>query len=135
MTGCGDTKTSDAPAAPAAPVEGGEAAATEGAATDAEPAAEGLSAEVTEALASLTPEQREVVLAQGICPVSEHGLGTMGAPLPVDIDGKVYYVCCEGCVETLKEDPAKYLANLPGAQANAADAEPADGATDEAAGG
>jgi YHS domain-containing protein len=140
MTGCGgESKTSDEPATPvpSAPADGEEAAATDGAATEGEPAAEGLSAEVAEALAAFTPVEREAVLAQKICPVTEEELGSMGPPIPVEIDGKTYYVCCEACIDGLKEEPEKYLANLPGAQADAADAvtdAPADGAADAAGG-
>lgn len=130
MTGCGGetTTTDDAatPAAPAVPADGedaaGEAGATDGAATDGGPAAEGLSADVIEALAAFSPAEREAVLAQKICPVAEEELGSMGPPIPVEIDGKTYYVCCEACVDSLKEEPEKYLANLPGAQTQATDA-------------
>ena len=33
------------------------------------------------------------------------GLGTM----PVSFKGKTYYVCCSGCRDAFKEDPAKYV--------------------------
>jgi hypothetical protein len=55
----------------------------------------------------------------------------MGPPIPVEIDGKTYYVCCEACVDGLKEEPEKYLANI-GVTADAAtdagEAAPADDA-------
>jgi YHS domain-containing protein len=140
MTGCGgEASTTDEPAAPPAAPAGEEeaagdadAAATDGASTD------GLTADQVEAFASLSPAEREAVIAQRICPVTEEGLGTMGPPLPVEIGGKTYYVCCEGCVDGLKEDPEKYLAKIGVTYeaATAAETAPADDAAEgDAAGG
>jgi YHS domain-containing protein len=64
-------------------------------------------------LASLPADERAAVEAQVICPVSEHKLGGMGAPIKVTVDGRDVYICCESCKEPLLADPAKYLANLP----------------------
>jgi YHS domain-containing protein len=136
MTGCGgEATTTDEPATPAATDDAaddeeaaGDADAADGAAT------EGLTADQVEAFASLSPAEREAVIAQKICPVTEEGLGTMGPPLPVEIGGKTYYVCCEGCIDGLKEDPEKYLANIGvtyEAATDAAEAAPAE----DAAGG
>jgi YHS domain-containing protein len=141
MTGCGgDTTTTDKPATPAAPATpadgedaAGDAGATDGAAT------EGAAAEENEALASFSPAEREAVLAQKICPVTEEELGSMGPPIAVAIGDKTYYVCCEACIDSLKEEPEKYLANIgvtAAAPTEGAEAAPADGAAgDSAAGG
>jgi YHS domain-containing protein len=43
------------------------------------------------------------------CPVTGAKLGSMGAPVPVSIDGRTIYVCCAGCVEKLKQNPQKHL--------------------------
>jgi YHS domain-containing protein len=141
MTGCGgETTTTDEPAAPSAAPAGEEEAAgdADAAATDGGAATDGLTADQVEAFASLSPAEREAVIAQKICPVTEEPLGSMGPPLPVEIDGKTYYVCCEGCVDGLKEDPEKHLATIGVTYEAATGAEtaPADDAAEgDAAGG
>lgn len=43
------------------------------------------------------------------CPVTGARLGSMGEPVPVNIDGRIVHVCCSGCVTKLKQNPQKYL--------------------------
>jgi membrane fusion protein, copper/silver efflux system len=62
----------------------------------------------------LSPEDQRLVAEQKICPVTGAALGSMGTPKRVMIDGRVVFVCCDGCTSTLKKDPAKYLAKLSG---------------------
>jgi hypothetical protein len=47
---------------------------------------------------------------QTICPVTGQKLGSMGRPIPVSANGETIYVCCQGCVEAVQAEPAKYLA-------------------------
>ena len=54
----------------------------------------------------------KVVAKQKICPVSGKSLGSMGQPVKVGINGEDVLVCCEGCVDRLKNNPNKYLVNL-----------------------
>ena len=35
---------------------------------------------------------------QKTCPVTGQPLGSMGAPVPVTVNGQTIYLCCEGCV-------------------------------------
>lgn len=60
--------------------------------------------------------------AQTVCPVTGEKLGSMGPPIPVQVKGRTVYVCCEGCVNSLRRNPEKYLSSrLPrdlGAKAN-----------------
>ena len=44
-----------------------------------------------------------------ICPVTGEKIGDMGEPAHYEYKGKVYNFCCEGCVETFKENPEKYV--------------------------
>ncbi len=67
---------------------------------------------IQKGLADLSPEDRRSATKQHVCPVSGEMLGTMGAPLKVDVDGQQVWICCEGCRDKLLEDPAKYLAKL-----------------------
>jgi len=46
---------------------------------------------------------------QTVCPVMG---GKIDTSLFVDAGGKRIYVCCEGCIEKVKADPAKYIAQL-----------------------
>lgn len=57
-------------------------------------------------LASLTVEQQQRCLA------NDAKLGSMGDPLPVEVEGKKPWVCCAGCEPRLKAEPARYLAKL-----------------------
>jgi YHS domain-containing protein len=67
---------------------------------------------VRQALAKLSSEDREAVLKQGTCPVTGEQLGSMGPPYKTTVKGQVIFLCCEGCEETIKKDPDKYLAKL-----------------------
>lgn len=88
--------------------------------TKAEPSLDdGMSAEMLAALDKLSPEDRALVEKQGICPVAEFQLGSMGTPQKVDVNGRPVFICCEGCRESLLEEPDKYLARL--AHRNTAD--------------
>jgi Cu(I)/Ag(I) efflux system membrane fusion protein len=64
-------------------------------------------------LAKLSPDDRAAAEKQRLCVVSGELLGSMGAPLKVDVDGRHVWICCEGCQEPLLESPAEYLAKLP----------------------
>lgn len=60
----------------------------------------------------LPMQQRTVALRQRICPVTEQPLGSMGKPILVRVAGREVYVCCEGCIETLRNSPEEYLTRL-----------------------
>jgi hypothetical protein len=70
-------------------------------------------AEVVDALAKLSPEDRALAEAQKTCPVTGELLGSMGVPIKVTVQGRDAFVCCEGCVDELKNDFAKYEDKLP----------------------
>jgi hypothetical protein len=78
----------------------------------AAPADNGQDAEIEANLAMLTPEQRQIAETQKTCPVSGEPLGSMGVPIPVEVQGQTVLVCCDGCDEQVKENPEKYLAKL-----------------------
>ncbi len=63
-------------------------------------------------LAKLSPEDAAAVERQHFCPVSGEMLGTMGAPLPVEVNGQRVWICCVGCKDQLLENPDEYLAKL-----------------------
>lgn len=70
-------------------------------------------AEINEALAKLSPEDRALAEKQKTCPVTDEPLGSMGAPIKVTVEGREAFVCCEGCVDELKNNFAKYEEKLP----------------------
>jgi Cu(I)/Ag(I) efflux system membrane fusion protein len=61
----------------------------------------------------LSEEDLRLVARQGICPVTELPLDSMGGPIPVDIEGRRVFICCKGCETRLKSDPGMYLAKIP----------------------
>ncbi len=68
--------------------------------------------DVAVTLAKLADGDREAAIAQKICPVSEHALGSMGLPVKVDVKGREVFICCEGCRDMLVKEPEKFLTNL-----------------------
>lgn len=70
-------------------------------------------AEINEALAKLSPDDRALAEKQKTCPVTDEPLGSMGTPIKVTVEGREAFVCCEGCVDELKNNFAKYEEKLP----------------------
>ena len=46
------------------------------------------------------------------CPVTNAKLGSMGDPIPVEVEGRKVWTCCAACPPKLKAQPAMYLARL-----------------------
>jgi len=67
---------------------------------------------MTAELAKLSPEDRASAEKQHFCPVTGEMLGTMGAPLKMDVKDQTVWICCEGCEKKLLENPDEYLAKL-----------------------
>ena len=65
-------------------------------------------------LAPAAPSAVKPVTAeeQKTCPVTGAKLGSMGAPIAVEVAGRKVWICCEACAPKLKASPAKYLAKL-----------------------
>lgn len=53
------------------------------------------------------------IQAQDVCPVSGQPLGSMGDPIAVSVGNETLYVCCSGCIDTVKEHPEKYFTAKP----------------------
>lgn len=62
-----------------------------------------------EGVALLPASERELALHQRTCPVTKQPLGSMGKPIRVNVAGRSVFVCCEGCVNRLKNAPQQYL--------------------------
>ena len=52
------------------------------------------------------------IQAQRLCPVSHQPLGDHGRPAKITVDGQSVFVCCNACVDPVKEDPDLYLARI-----------------------
>jgi hypothetical protein len=63
-------------------------------------------------LAKLSAEDAASAEKQHVCPVSGKMLGTMGAPIKVDVKGTQVWICCEGCREELLANADTYLEKL-----------------------
>jgi hypothetical protein len=64
-------------------------------------------------LEGLSAEDRPLADRQKLCPVTNKPLGSMGTPTRVVVSGRLVFLCCDGCEDALKKEPAKYFAKLP----------------------
>lgn len=111
-----------APADEAKKAEGEEKApAEEPKKADAKPSLEGPSTEAGAAkltdeeiaeIKKLPADEQASALAQAVCPVSGHNLGSMELPIKVSAEGRTFYLCCEGCEKKVKNDPKAVIAEL-----------------------
>jgi membrane fusion protein, copper/silver efflux system len=69
----------------------------------------------TRAPNGLSAEDKQLAAKQKICPVMGGDLGdtSMGGPVKLVVDGRVVFVCCEGCEKPLRQKTALYLSKLP----------------------
>ena len=65
-----------------------------------------------EGVAKLPVAEQIEALKQRTCPVTKQLLGSMGKPIRVSVSGRSLFVCCDGCVDSVKENPAKYLNSI-----------------------
>src|SRR5262249_1641191 len=49
---------------------------------------------------------------QKTCPVTTARLGSMGEPIPVEVEGTTIWTCCKECLPKVKARPAVYRARL-----------------------
>ncbi len=64
------------------------------------------------ALAELSPEDKAAAELQVMCPVADYPLGSMGVPKKVNVADQIVFICCEGCRDSLIDNPDKYLKKL-----------------------
>lgn len=68
--------------------------------------------EAESALAGLSAEDRALVDAQKLCPVTGEKLGSAGPPVKMTVKGEVIFLCCQECKPKVEADPDKYLAKV-----------------------
>ena len=96
LSGCGDQETGghvDRNAAPGSKVPGEDSA-------------------VKTNLAKLSQEDRELVEAQKLCPISGEPLGGMAVPVKVTIGDQPVFLCCKSCKTEAVGDADKTLAKV-----------------------
>jgi hypothetical protein len=70
-------------------------------------------AEVEASFAALAPTDRGPARAQGFCAVMpESPLGSMGAPVKVEVGDKAVYLCCAGCRRKALANPEQTLSTV-----------------------
>lgn len=66
--------------------------------------------DVAAGLAKLPEADKKAAEAQKFCAIQDSiRLGSMGAPVKVNVEGKDVYLCCEGCRTNALKDPTKTL--------------------------
>lgn len=72
-----------------------------------------LDPEIAEALAGLNKDDRSLVDSQKYCAImTDSLLGSMGAPLKVEVNGEPVFLCCKGCKTKALRDPEATLATV-----------------------
>ena len=59
------------------------------------------------AIKELPAAEQDAAIAQAVCPVSTHNLGSMGKPLKVTAEGRTFYLCCESCEKESRPIPRR----------------------------
>jgi Cu(I)/Ag(I) efflux system membrane fusion protein len=80
--------------------------------TDAPTSDSGFTAEEIASLEELPPADRELARQQKTCPVTGMNLGSMGRPYKLVVEGRTLFLCCQGCEEEVKADPAAAFRKL-----------------------
>ena len=74
---------------------------------------DGGESDVKLAMAELSPEDRKEAETQKFCAVMNTSLlGSMGAPLKLDVKGQPVFVCCAGCKSSALKNPDETLATV-----------------------
>jgi multidrug efflux pump subunit AcrA (membrane-fusion protein)/YHS domain-containing protein len=80
--------------------------------TDSQAPVSGFSAEELANLEQLAPEDQELAKQQKTCPITGMNLGSMGKPFKLILEGRTLFLCCQGCEQAAKADPAATLKKL-----------------------
>ncbi len=62
-------------------------------------------------VAALTESDREGIARQRVCPVLGGQLGSMGTPVKLLVADQPIYLCCQGCIGKVRENPERYVTN------------------------
>jgi hypothetical protein len=76
------------------------------------PSQEHSSARPAVALSEATAADQPAIQRQRICPVTQLPLGKHGPPIKVSVNGRELFVCCQGCVDKVLQEPDAYLQKI-----------------------
>ena len=108
--GCGSARTEQPPRRPPSPVVAQEKTSpADKKASEADVMAAGGHSEDMQVL---TAEDRVAAKKQRICPVTGQLLGSMGEPYKIKVKDRTVFLCCQGCVGVILQNPDKYLKKL-----------------------
>lgn len=69
--------------------------------------------EASAVLANFPAKERAAIEAQKYCAIQDKNLlGSMGAPIKLELNGEPVYLCCKGCIAKAKADPNATLAKV-----------------------
>ena len=74
----------------------------------------GKAADALPGLNELDAADRQLAEQQKFCLVGGGLLGSMGKPYKMTVKGRVIFLCCKQCEETVNEDPDRVLRKLDG---------------------
>jgi Cu(I)/Ag(I) efflux system membrane fusion protein len=63
-------------------------------------------------LAKLPDADRKRAETQGVCPITDLRLGSMGMPVKMTVQGTPLFLCCEGCRGQVEKDPQSALSKI-----------------------
>ena len=64
-------------------------------------------------LAKLPADERAATEAQKFCAIANNSfLGSMGAPIKLELNGEAVYLCCDGCTAKAKANPGATVAKV-----------------------
>lgn len=63
-------------------------------------------------VAALTEADRVGIARQRVCPVSGGELGSMGTPVKLLVADQPLYLCCQGCIGKVRENPERYVTGV-----------------------
>ena len=69
----------------------------------------------TEELANirkLPAADQDSAIKQALCPISGDHLGNMDTPFKITVEGRTFFLCCQGCESKAKKDPKTVFAAL-----------------------
>ena len=68
-----------------------------------------MSADDLKNIEQLPEADRQLAIAQAICPVTGAALGSMGVPVKITLRGQPVFLCCKECIGKAKRNPDEML--------------------------
>jgi Cu(I)/Ag(I) efflux system membrane fusion protein len=82
--------------------------------------------------ADLGDEDRRLIEAQRVCPITGKALGSMGTPVKLKVQNQTVFLCCDGCKAKALADPSRTLRRIEELKAKGKGVAPKPPAQDQA---